>query len=85
MILGVGYGPHMFGSGPWYRHALGIPRRSTLRRIERNYPFNVVALNEQALLWPARLSPGYLARGNRRDNDEAFTPNVSPTGSTHDS
>ncbi|MFQ6047910.1 MAG: hypothetical protein ACE5K7_00915 [Phycisphaerae bacterium] len=62
MILGVGYAPHMFGSGPWYRHGLGIPRRCTAADLERRFPFNMASLNANARLWPARLTDRYLRR-----------------------
>lgn len=45
--VGVGYAPHMFGSGPnsWYTHRLGIYQDYSRPTNEANYPFDHIPFN----------------------------------------
>jgi len=64
IVFGVGYAPHMFGSGPnsWYTHRLGIRLNYEEPTNEMNYPFDRVPFNLNNELLKYRDSDNYKRR-----------------------
>lgn len=62
--VGVGYAPHMFGSGPnsWYTHRLGIHLEYSRPTNEKNYPFDRIPFNLNNDLLKHRNSAAYRRR-----------------------
>ena len=62
--VGVGYAPHMFGSGPnsWYTHRLGIHLEYWSPTNEANYPFDRIPFNLNNDLLKHRDSAPYRRR-----------------------
>lgn len=62
--VGVGYAPHMFGSGPnsWYTHRLGIRLDYSSPTDEANYPFDRIPFNLNNDLLKHRDSYAYRCR-----------------------
>jgi len=64
VTFGVGYAPHMFGSGPnsWYTHRLGIRLEYSGQTNEADYPFDRIPFNLNNDLLKHRDSNAYRQR-----------------------